>query len=181
MTKIIRSQLEHKIITDIFLPVLRENLSDVYSVSRTASQWIRSSILNSKNSVPEKNDLTVGRKKYIVKESVKPGYPQVIIGDFNVSNEVDSMINNKLNYRANCTLNIRILDIGDVTRISNIAGQISAILMTKKYTDLRTGGISKLSWDEISTPGYSDDDNDFNEKQIELKFEARLSEWQIQQ
>lgn len=181
MTKINRKLLENHIVTSVFLPVLRTGLIDVVLPARTTSNWIRSSVLTTQSSVPESDSKTVGRKKYIVKESAKPGFPQVIVGDFNTYNEVDSTINGKINYRANCTLNIRILDIGDVTRVSNLAGQVSALLMTTKYTTLRTGGLSRLEWDEISTPGYSDDDNDYNEKQIEVRFEARLTEWQVPQ
>lgn len=174
MTKIKRTELEHKIITGIFLPVLREGLTDVHTPARTNSNWIRSSMLITQPS-------TVGRKKYIVKESAKPSFPQVIVGDFIEKNVVDNFIDGKINYRVNAELNIIITDVGPVSNVSNLAGQISNLLMSRKYTSLRKLGISRLEFDIVSTPGYSDDDNDYNEKQIEVRFEARLTDWEAQE
>jgi hypothetical protein len=171
MTKIERIELEHKIISDIFLPVLREGITDVYTPQRNNSKWIRSSTLVTQAS-------TVGRKKYLVKESAKAKFPEIIVGNFVERNVVDNFINGKINYRVDGELDIIITDVGDVTRVSNLAGQISDLLITTKYTTLRNLGISKLEFDIIPTPGYSDDDNNYNEKQINVRFEARLVEWQ---
>ena len=40
-------------------------------------------------------------------------------------------------------------------------------------------GLSNLEWNIVSTPGYSADDNELNEKQIIVTFNARIDEWQL--
>jgi hypothetical protein len=174
MTKINRNALESSIINSL-LTILRAGLTDVYIPVRTGTNWIRSSM---KVTEPSTSAESVGRKKYIIKEASKPNFPQVIVQDFVERNVTNTFINGKINYEVECEVTIRVLDIGGVSRIGGLASQISDLLVTKKATDLRTAGISKLEYDVISLPGYADDDNDYNEKDISLRFTARLSEWQ---
>lgn len=183
MTTLARATIENTLIPNL-LTFFRTYLSD--PLSRNNTGWIRSESqvragFNNNSTSTGVNGVTVkdlSRKRGIIKESQKVGYPEVIISDLNISNVVDNFIDGKINYIVNGTLNIRILDTGNINRIANISGQISSVLMTYKYTSLRELGLSKLEWDEISLPGYSDEDNEFREKQIELRFRARLSEWQ---
>ncbi len=175
MTKINRNALESSIINSL-LTILRTGLVDVYNPARTNSNWIRGSVLVTEESAPVN---TVGKKRYIVKEANKPLFPQVIVQDFIERNVTDNFIDGKINYVVDCELTIRVLDINSsVSNIGNLASQISDLLVTKKTTDLRTAGISKLEFDVTSLPGYADDDNNYNEKDVSLRFEARLSEWQ---
>jgi CTP:phosphocholine cytidylyltransferase-like protein len=83
-------------------------------------------------------------------------------------------------YQVSCELTIRLLDVGDVTRISNLAGQISKALYTYRGSTLMDKGISKLQWNIVSTTGYAADDNEYNEKQVLLTFNARVDECLVQ-
>lgn len=183
MTKIDRSKIEKYIVTDLFLPTLRKYLVDPNSssvqVKRPNSSWVRSSIpVRTENSNSNARDF--GVKRNIVKESTKPQYPYVIIGDFNETNTAETIeVVDNVYYRVDGELTIRILDVGDVTRVSNLAGQISNILYEYKKSVFMAKGLSNLEWNIVSTPGYSADNNEFNEKQIIVTFNARIDEWQL--
>lgn len=171
MTAIKRKELESVIINK-FLTVLRNNLTDPLSPARANSNWVRSSVMvRAATANPQ------GRKRYILKQSQKPGYPQVIVSDFNDNNsKVTINKSGGRQIKVEGELTIRILDIGDVTRIGSLAGQISNTLSTRT-SEFTSVGLGNLEWESISLPGYADDDNEYNEKQISLTFIARLTEW----
>jgi len=171
MTKIARSSIESTVVNK-FLTILRANITDPISPARTNAKWIRSSV-----EVTETPTTNQGRKKYIVKEAVKPGYPQVVIGDYAETNIINTLKEGTdVNYRIECELTIYVLDVGHAPSvIGGLAGAISNILKTKKVSDFKPNGISYLEWTNISTPGYSDDDNTYNEKQISVTFIARIT------
>ena len=182
MTKITRNKAESTII-NLFLTTLRANLIDVYTPVRTGSDWIRASALIRQDNLPTASvtGVTVkslSRKRGIVKQSQKPDYPLVIVGDFDETNEIYTFKKGTDSYyKVNCELVIYITDVGNVTRIGGLAGQISEILKSKKISSFKPNGITMLEWVIISTPGYSDDNNEYNEKQIRVNFTARLTEW----
>lgn len=183
MTKIARNKLENYIVTDLFLPVLRKYLTDPKATSiqnsRPNASWIRSSFpVRKDNSNAQVRDY--GVKRNIIKEAEKPQYPYVIIGDFNETNEAQTIeVSTNVYYKVSCELTIRILDVGDVTRVSNLAGQLSKLFYTYKKTEFMSKGISNLEWNVVSTAGYSSDDGELNEKQVLLTFDARVDEWQL--
>lgn len=183
MTKIKREKLEHDIVTNIFLPLLRLKLvepgASLNQNHRPTNTWVRSS-MPVRDGVANKQVRDFGAKRNIVKESLKPQYPYVIVENFNENNEVATIkVNTDVYYKVPCELTIRLVDVGDVTRISNLAGQISSILKDNRESDLLAKGLSRLKWNIVSTPGYSSDDGEMNEKQILLTFDARVDEWQL--
>lgn len=180
MTKIDRSKLENYIVTSIFLPVLRKYVEDpCVQLKRPNSSWIRSS-MPIRTSETNSSVHDYGSKRKIIKESAKPQYPYVIIGDFNETNTPETIeVVNNVYYNTSGELTIRIVDVGDVTRISNLAGQISQILYKYKKSEFLSKGISNMEWSVVSTPGYSSDDGELNEKQILITFNARINEWQL--
>jgi len=179
MTKINRISAESTIVTN-FLKLFRLYLSDPLIPVRTNTNWIRSSEMVRKDMTPEGAEPLSNRKRTIVKESLKPDYPQVIVCDYNEKSARKSIkLVTGSYYQVDCELTIRIKDVGDVTRISNLAGQVSQILHKYYQSDIMPNGISNLDWDIVSTSGYADDDNEFNEKQVLLTFTARFNEWQL--
>jgi hypothetical protein len=183
MTKITRSTLEHTVVVDIFLNSLRNRLVDpnapTTKTRRPNSSWIRSSFpVRTSNTIEGVTDY--GTKRKIIKESEKPQYPYVIVENFNETNEAVSInVDDSVYYRVPCELTIRLTDVGDVTRISNLAGQISNVFYKHKKADYSSKGISNLQWVVVSTPGYASDGNEFNEKQVIVTFDARIDEWEL--
>ena len=173
MSEINRSEIENSVI-NLFLTVLRNNLSDPISPKRNNSKWIRSQIEN--RATPEANS---GRKKYIIKNAYKVGYPQVIVGEFDEDNIPATIMNGtSANYFTNCTLKIFLEDSGHAPNVlGNLHGQISNILYTEQNNSLKAGGITRLKWQIVSTFPYSNDTGDYNEKQILLNFRVMLSDW----
>ncbi len=170
MTKIERSALRSTVIK-LFLEVLRNNLVDPLTPKRPNASWIRSSLL-----LREEPSVNNGRKDFLIKESAKPGFPQVVVCDFNETTEQHTY--NKgtdPNYKTTCELTIRVLDSGPVNRCDSLAGQISNILKTKRATDFSPNGISKMNWTSMTMPDNLADD--YHENQFTITFVARLTEW----
>lgn len=179
MTKITRATAESTIIK-LFLTKLRLSLVDPLSPARTNSNWIRSKVEVRKSIIPTGNtDLT--RKKYLIKESDKPDFPQVVVGGFRETNEPATIkLDTNVYYRVPCELTIRVLDTdGDYTRIGDLIGQISGTLYTNYSKDYQVNGISDLKWQIIPTPNWETDAGEYNEKQVLLTFNARYDEWQL--
>ena len=179
MTTILtRKNLENYIITDIFLPLLRDNLKDP-SVSnvkhaRPSSSWIRCS-LPVRQATSSDGVRDYGSKRTIVKESAKAQYPYVILTSFEEENSLQTIDpSSKCHYAVDCTLTIRVLDVGDVTRVANLAGQISHLLQTKKKDSLLIHGLQNLEWNVVSLKGYTVDSSEYYEKQIVLAFTVSL-------
>lgn len=179
MTKINRAKAERTIV-NLFLALLRNQLTDPLSPARENINWIRASEYVRDEVIPEGAIPVNTRKRQIIKESRKPDYPMVIVSDYTEKNEVETIkVDTDVHYLVSCELTIRIKDVGDVTRIGNLAGQISSMLKTYRQSQLLTKGISRLEWDTTPVMGYAVDDNEYNEKQILLTFRARFDEWQL--
>lgn len=170
MTAFTRKTLEKECV-NLVLDTLRAYVTDPLTPARPTTSWIRTSVLYREE--PQDN---TSRKSFLVKESAKAGFPQVIVSDFNEINTLSYFYKGSLKsagYKVNCELTLRVLDKGDITRISNLCGQISDVLMDYKNSKLINSGISNLNW-TINTmpPNFADD---YFEKQILLTFTARVS------
>jgi len=166
MTKINRSSIESTIIAGI-LVILRKCLTDPLNPKRTNSNWIRNSA-----KVTETPTTNYGRKHYIVKESAKPLYPQVIVQSYDEDNK-QKYITSKYETTSNCI--IRIMDIGDPTRVGGLGGQISNIVKTH-LSDFYKLGIKNLSFTATPTVEGGDGENDFYEKEITLSYTVIVNE-----
>lgn len=166
MTKIKRMNIESTLVTGL-LTIFRKYLSDPLNPQRTNTLWIRSSVMSS-----ETPTVNHGRKSYIVKESNKPSFPQVIIGNYQEIN-TKQYINN--HWVTAGEIIIRILDVGDVTRIGGLGGQISYII--KNYSSVFSDiGIKKITMTATPTGSGADEINSFFEKEITLSFEVIVDE-----
>lgn len=178
MATLARATIENTLIPNL-LTFFRTHLSD--PLSRNNTGWIRSESqvragFNNNSTSTGVTGVTVkdlSRKRGIIKESQKVGYPEVIIGNYT---ETNSHVTIGGNYETEGTVIITIKDTGNVNRIGNIAGQISSIIKTKSSTLKYSYGIHDLTWTSAPTDRYFDDDNEYNTKDITLDFKVLVTD-----
>jgi len=172
-----RSSFETTVV-NLFLTNLRTYLSDPITPARTNTNWIRSSLMVKNDSTPT-TDTDLTRKRWLTKESNKPGMPQVVVGNVTLDSSQKTInLGTNPNYESEAELTIRIVDIGDISRIGNLTSQIDSLLETYRGTFM-TSGVSNMSWAILSDVGGPESESEYRESQIVVRFKSRFSSWLV--
>lgn len=161
-------------ICNLYLSTLRDGLTDPTNKSRKKDEWIRSSLLVSTPAPGTDNSTNgMGAKRSLAKISELPGFPQIVVGNFQRTSRRKYIKGNKLIYYYEATLDIRIVDVGEEQRVDALCDAVCDVLDTKHST-LIAGGCNNIEYDVISTSPFEMDSNLYNEKNILLTFTVRV-------